>query len=343
MTIRFATDDEINRWDDLVVHNSDRGNMLQGSVFLNLKRLANWRPRFIICGELAIGAIEKHIPLFGKVWYIPKGPGVASASELASVVPILRDFARQQGVFTIKIEPELLRGTDISAIELLPTRPIQYNASTVVVDLHSDLDTILKDLPQKGRHAIRRADRDGVVVKQVSVNDETCQAMYDLFKETADGAGFTIRSPQYYREFYQRYADAGQGQLFFAYYQDQLVAGAFAVILGTKSTYKDGASVRKRTAYGASHRLQWEVIKWAKEHGSLEHDLCGTPASDEMSNPNHPRYGLGRFKTSFNKHITDYIGAFEIPVSPIKSRLWSKYIERLVRRLYFMRHHESYY
>ena len=167
--------------------------------------------------------------------------------------------------------------------------------------------------------------------------------MYDLFKETADGAGFTIRSPQYYREFYQRYADASQGQLFFAYYQDQLVAGAFAVILGTKSTYKDGASVRKRTAYGASHRLQWEVIKWAKEHGSLEHDLCGTPASDEMSNPNHPRYGLGRFKTSFNKHITDYIGAFEIPVSPIKSRLWSKYIERLVRRLYFMRHHESYY
>ena len=121
------------------------------------------------------------------------------------------------------------------------------------------------------------------------------------------------------------------------------MAGAFAVILGTKSTYKDGASVRKRTAYGASHRLQWEVIKWAKEHGSLEHDLCGTPASDEMSNPNHPRYGLGRFKTSFNKHITDYIGAFEIPVSPIKSRFWSKYIERLVRRLYFARHHESYY
>ena len=106
MTIRFATDDEINRWDNLVVHNSDRGNMLQGSVFLNLKRLANWRPRFIICGELAIGAIEKYIPLFGKVWYIPKGPGVATASELASIVPVLRDFARQQGVFTIKIEPE---------------------------------------------------------------------------------------------------------------------------------------------------------------------------------------------------------------------------------------------
>ena len=183
MTIRFATDDEINRWDNLVVRNSDRGNMLQGSVFLNLKRLANWQPRFIICGELAIGAIEKYIPLFGKVWYIPKGPGVATASELASIVPVLRDFARQQGVFTIKIEPELLRGTDISAIELLPTRPIQYNASTVVVDLHSDLDTILKDLPQKGRHAIRRADRDGVVIKRVPVNDETCQAMYDLFKD----------------------------------------------------------------------------------------------------------------------------------------------------------------
>lgn len=343
MSIRFATDNEINSWDELVVNNGDRGNMLQGSVFLNLKRLSGWQPRFIICNGLAIGAIEKHIPLLGKVWYIPKGPGVATAKDLAEVVPDLRDFARQQGVFTIKIEPELLRGTDVSTIKLLPTQPIQYNASTVVVDLHDDIDTILKNLPQKGRHAIRRADRDGVVVKRVPVDDETCRQMYALFKETADGAGFTIRPAQYYREFYQRYVDAGQGQLFFAYYQDKLVAGAFAVILGTKSTYKDGASIRKRTAYGASHRLQWEVIKWAKEHGALEHDLCGTPASDEMSNPNHPRYGLGRFKTSFNKHITDYIGAFEISVSPIKSRLWSKYVERLVRRLYFMRHHESYY
>ena len=50
---------------------------------------------------------------------------------------------------------------------------------------------------------IRCVDRDGVIIKRVPVNDETCQAMYDLFKETADGAGFTIRSPQYYREFYQ--------------------------------------------------------------------------------------------------------------------------------------------
>ena len=95
MTIRFATDDEINRWDDLVVHNSDRGNMLQGSVFLNLKRLANWRPRFIICGKLAIGAIEKHIPLFGKVWYIPKGPGVAR-TQSADVKPPQRGRQKRE-------------------------------------------------------------------------------------------------------------------------------------------------------------------------------------------------------------------------------------------------------
>ena len=343
MTVRFATDEEIASWDKLVVRNSDGGDMLQGSVFLEIKRLAGWTPRYLICEDLAIGVIEKSIPLLGKVWYAPKGPGVTSVEQLGAVMKPLRQFARTQGVFTIKIEPNLLRGTSVSGLGLVSTAPIQYHFSTVIVDLHDDMDEILKSLPQKGRHAIRRAQRDGVTVQRVEPTDQNCQVIYDLFKATADDAGFTIRPPEYYRQFYRRYVQAGQGQLFFAYYQGQVVAGAFAVIYGAKSTYKDGASIRQRTAYGASHLLQWDIMNWAKERGAIQHDLCGTPPSDQVNNPNHPRYGLGRFKSSFNKHVTDYIGALEAPVGKFRSWLWRVAVERVVRRFYFKRHHQSYY
>lgn len=343
MNMRFATAEEIASWDTIVPDNPDGGNVLQGYVFTDLKRASGWQPRYIMCDTAAMTAMEKSIPLLGKVWYLPKGPGAATVGELRAVLDELIPFARANGVFSVKIEPELPLGTDLGNLPVVPTRPIQYNCSTVVVDLHNDLDTVMKALPQKGRHAIRRAERDGVTVELVDSTPENCDKMYELFTETAQGAGFTIRSREYYHQFYRRYSDAGQGQLFFAYFDGKLVAGAFALMYGCKSTYKDGASIREKTTYGASHYLQWKVIEWAKSRGSIAHDLCGTPSAAEINNPDHPFYGLGRFKTSFNKTVTDYVGALEVPIVGWKSRLWMKYAEKVVRRLWFKRHHESYY
>lgn len=343
MNIRFADETEVNNWNEHVLNNPDRGNVLQGFEFIEQKKLAGWTARYIFADKLALAVIEKHIPGLGKVWYAPKGPGVTTRDALKKLIFPLTHFAHEQGVFTIKIEPEIPHTSLIASLGLTKTRPIQANYATVLIDLKPDLETILKNLPQKGRHAIRRAERDGVTVKKVAATDKNCRTMYKILKETSDDAEFGIRSPQYYKTFYQRYEAAGMGQLFFAEFEGKVVAGAFVICFGRKSTYKDGASIRKRTAYGASHLLQWHVITWAKEHGALVHDLCGAPPVTQSKNPDHPYYGIGLFKTSFNKEITEYVGAYEIPVQPLKSRLWTNFIEKIVRRIYYKTHHESYY
>ncbi len=341
MSLRFATDDEITQWDSLIAANSSGGNILQGRSFLEQKAESGWTPRYIKADDVALSILEKNIAGLGRLWYCPKGPGVSSKKQLEKLLPSLSQFAKSNGVFSMKIEPELDHTVDLSELNLIKTSPIQYNYATVLIDLSPSLDDILISLNQKGRHAIRRAERDGVTVKKVPVTTENCKIMYDLFIETATGAGFVIRPPEYYQSFYKRYGS--DGQLFFAYFEGKVVAGAYAMVLGQKSMYKDGASVRERTAYGASHLLQWEVIKWAKSKGSKEHDLAGVPPIAEIKNPNHPFYGLGRFKTSFNKTVTQYVGAYDIPIQPVKAKLWHKYIEKVVRKLYFKRHHESYY
>jgi lipid II:glycine glycyltransferase (peptidoglycan interpeptide bridge formation enzyme) len=343
MNVRFADDAEVKNWNKHILSNPDGGNFVQGYEFAQQKKLAGWTIRYIMIGSVAMTVMEKSIPSLGKVWYAPKGPGVAALAQLKQLEKPLTDFARKQGVFTIKIEPELPHTTSLRGLGLTKTRPVQQNYATVLVDTSPDLETIMKNLPQKGRHAIRRAERDGVTVKKVPATDENCRAMYTLFKETAEDAQFGIRPYEYYKTFYQRYEAAGLGQLFFAEFEGQIVAGAYALHFGKKSTYKDGASIRKRTAYGASHLLQWHVITWAKEHGSKIHDLCGAPPIAHSKDPNHPYYGIGLFKTSFNKEITEYVGAYEIPVQPTKSKLWTKYIEKAIRRIYYKKHHESYY
>lgn len=344
MDPRFATQDEINNWDNLIINNPDGGNMFASYDFAMQKLLGGYHIHFAIIKNLAVTILEKRIPLFGKIWYLPKGPGVTSTKDLLTFLEEFKNFAKKNGVFAIKIESELRKESQqiLEENNLIKTRPIIPNPSTILLDLNDDIDIIFNNLPQKGRHAIRRAERDGVVVKKVTATEENCEIMYSLLKETAKGQ-FGIRNYKYFKSFWQRFEKSQKGQLFFAYFDNQIVAGAFAVIMGQKSTYKDGASIRKRVVYGASHLLQWHVIKWAKDKGSKSHDLCGSPPSSEISNPKHKHYGIGLFKTAFSKNVLDYIGCYDYIINPIKHKLWLNFVEKIVIRLYYYRHHDSYY
>lgn len=346
MNIRFANKNEIESWDKLILANPDGGNILQGKFFSELKQQAGWTPRYIVADGSAMTAMEKYILGVGKVWYIPKGPGVDSVETLKNLLGPLRNFARRQGCFTVKIEPELIfQGSTLENLErlgLVKTRRIQPE-STVIVNLQPTLPDIMKQLPQKSRYAIKRAERDGVTARAVKTTDENCRIMFQLLKDTAADASFGIRSVSYYQAFWQGYSKRGFGQLFFAYYEDKVVAGAYVIAYGKKGTYKDGASIRQRTAYGASHLLQWQAIKWLKEQEITTYDLCGAPSSNQASDTNHEYHGIGLFKRSFNPEITDYVGAYELPIHSLKSKLWTKFLEKVIRRLYYKIHHESYY
>jgi lipid II:glycine glycyltransferase (peptidoglycan interpeptide bridge formation enzyme) len=296
----------------------------------------------------AITVLEKHVPLLGRYWYLPKGPGVIDDSDLDATIAALKPFAAQQGVFCIKIEPELLETPELqeslAAQGFVKTGHVQPNSSTVLVDLTPSLEEIMAGLNQKGRHAIRRAERDGVVAKAVDLTDETMRQMFDLLNETAVGRFETsVRSFDYYKQFWTSLVENDHGQLFFAYVDDRLVASAFCMLLGTKGLYKDGASVRERTVYGASHLLQWRVIEWMKDHGATVYDFCGAPHSSVITDESQHFYGMGRFKTSFNKHVTDYIGCYDIPVNERSYRFWQKIGQRLTISLSYRIKHRQWF
>lgn len=299
---------------------------------------------------------EKSVPFVGKLWYLPKGPGYETLAEVIWATHILARFAKDNGAFMLKIEPRLSFETPEERDELtsggfVSSLPIIPNASTVIVDIAPSEgavtdgtieDELLKRLGQKARYAINRARRDGVTVEQVAATDVNCALMFSLLAGTADGA-FGIRSREYYATFWKRFSSSGHGQLFFAYFEGQLVAGAFAMIFGNRSTYKDGASLRKKTGYGASHLMQFEVMVWARSRGSISHDLCGSPPAAEVANTEHPFYGIGLFKTSFSPTVTDYIGVWDYPLNRLKYRFWVSFAERAARRLSLIVRKDPYY
>jgi lipid II:glycine glycyltransferase (peptidoglycan interpeptide bridge formation enzyme) len=344
MNARYATADEIADWNTLILKNPDGGTIFASFEYSEIKKMTGYTPRYVIVDHLAITVLEKTALPLGRFWYLPKGPEVRSAKALFDVLKALRPLAKKAGVFLIKVESELDRSMapSIERHGLKKASAIIPNPSTITLDISDSLEDVIMHLPQKGRHAIRRAERDGVTVKKVAPTEKNCQQMYDLLAETAKGQ-FGIRSYNYYKKYWEIFSEQGYGQLFFAYYDNEVVAGAYAMTFGEKSTYKDGASIRKRTAYGASHFLQWNVIEWAKSRGVTLHDFCGSPPSDEIHNPDHPHYGIGLFKTSFNKEVTDYIGTYDYVLSKSKYLAWKKLGERVHRRLYYKRTSDYYY
>lgn len=344
MTARFATTDEIANWNSLVLANPDGGNVFASYEYALQKETGGYTARFVVVDDIAVTVHEKNAFPIGKLWYLPKGPGITSTKDLFVILKALRSLATKHNVFAIRIESELARNAQptLARHGLVKARPIIPNPSTITLDISDPLDAVLARLPQKGRHAIKRAERDGVTVKAYAASDKNCRGLFNLLKATAEGQ-FGIRSYEYYQSFWQRFEAAGLGQIFFATVGEKIVAGAFAMTFGTKSTYLIGASVRKRTVYGASHLLQWHVIDWAKSKGVTLHDFCGAPPSEEISNPDHPHYGIGQFKTAFNKTVTDYIGCYDYIISPPRYKAWTTLGERIARRLHYYKHHDSYY
>jgi len=342
------TFDEMLAWDHKISLNPDGGSVFQSAEIAETKRLGGWVPLYRTFNGVAVTILQKPVKYFGDFWYVPKGPGVATGSQLRDLLAEIRKEAALHNVFAIKIEPELEKTVEIyqqlTSLGLVPSRAVQPNNSTVLLDLHPGEHQLLANLNQKARHAINRAMRDGVTVSPVIFSPNNAKIMYDMLAQTASGRfEGSLRPYEYYYKFWETFYDTNRGSLFFAYVGDEVVAAAFAMYLGHKSTYKDGASLRDKQVYGASHLLQWEVIKWMKDRGCLQHDLCGAPPSDQANNPDHPYYGIGRFKTSFNKQITDYIGAFDLPMHRFKYWLWVKIGERLTLRRFYRQHKQHWY
>jgi lipid II:glycine glycyltransferase (peptidoglycan interpeptide bridge formation enzyme) len=346
--MRDAGHAEIARWDDLVVANPDGGQILQSRAWGEFKRAHRWVPRYLI-GEadppLAVLMLRHAVPGLGELGYIPKGPGVASIDQLGSAIDELRDCARR--AFVVKVEPEIEQSDAavgaLRDIGLVKSRhDVQISRATIIVDLRPDEDALLASFKPKCRYNIRLAQRHGVIIEPVPLDAGSIDTMYDLMASTRDRAGFTLRSKDYFSGYWRLHAAAGQGQLFFASLDGAVLAGVFATYMGTRAWYKDGGSTKEHAAVMAPHLLQWEVMRWLKERGVCAYDLVAVPPADQLT-PDHPLFGLYRFKSGFSERITEYVGTWDLPIRRSRYAAWNRLAERAAHQWSYRVRHDLLY
>jgi lipid II:glycine glycyltransferase (peptidoglycan interpeptide bridge formation enzyme) len=294
---------------------------------------------------IAVLELRHSVPGLGVLGYVPKGPGVNDVAALPEVLEGLH--ATAGSAFAIKVEPDLedsdavtsaLRGMGLEKSR----HDVQISRATIIVDLRPDEDAMLASFKPKCRYNIRLAQRRGVTIEPVPLDSASIDTMYSLMASTRDRAGFTLRSKEYFSGYWRLHEAAGEGQLFLASLDGEVLAGVFATYIGRKAWYKDGGSTKEHAAVMAPHLLQWEVMRWLKSRGIEAYDLVAVPPAGELT-PSHPLYGLYRFKSGFSDRITEYVGTWDLPIRRARYAAWNRVAERAAHQWSYRVRHDLLY
>ncbi|MBI5974831.1 aminoacyltransferase [Staphylococcus canis] len=92
------------------------------------------------------------------------------------------------------------------------------------------------------------------------------------------------------------------------------LAAAFYIYNNHEVYYLSSGSNPKYNAYMGAYRLQWEMIKFAKENHINRYNFYGITGdfSEDAED-----FGVQRFKEGFNAHVEEFIGDFIKPIHPL--------------------------
>jgi lipid II:glycine glycyltransferase (peptidoglycan interpeptide bridge formation enzyme) len=321
---------------DAFVESSDPGSYLQLSGWAAVKAVNGWSAHRLRAGATdGPGAqilVRRPRPLPWGFAYAPRGPVASSwsAEEVRGFTEtVRRDLRGSAGrVSHLRIDPEIEldgpRDPDGALRRTLrdagwrPAPPIQP-ASTRVIDLAPDEAALWGDLRKKWRQYVNKARSAGVVV--VDAEGDRLGEFYRIYRETADRAGFLIRTEQAYRDVWEAFRPAGRARLLFAQTAEgEPLATLFLVRSGPRVVEPYGGMTQVGGDSRANYLLKWEAIRTSREQGATSYDLWGLATG-----------GIAHFKTGFGGREVRYVGAWDLVLDPlgravyenaVRARVW---------------------
>lgn len=337
-----AADDASRRsdWDRAVLAGQGDAHFMQSDAWAATKTGSPWRLSRLRARQagspLPVQLFSRSVPGIGALLHAPRVTGVQ-----ADAVPALTDALRgtaDRRVFAVKLE--FFQHDDDELLHTLldngwmRTRASQYRHA-VAVDLTGTEEEVFARFKKRARYEIRAAERGGVTVERVPLTRENVDTMVGLVTVTKDRSGAFFRDRDYLTTAWSAFAERGQGSLYFASHEGEVLAGAFALTYGATAWYKDGGSVRSKPKLMAPRYLQWEIMRDLRAQGVTRYELGNIPAPDAVETSSAA--GLFRFKTGFADETVQYLPAVELPLRRTQG-LWHTQEHRFLGAYSRVRH-----
>ena len=307
------------------------GNFMQSPGWAQLKS-PGWGSEAVVLRDNT-GAIRasmlvlvRRLPIGVSLLYSPRGPvgNLADHTVLEGLLEGARALARKYRAYLFRIDPCVVAddGAFIALARELGFRftPDMGDFTTIqarnnyMLDLRGKTEEeLLQSFASKWRYNIRLAQRKGVECRVCG--PEGLDDFYPLMEETGRRDQFIIRPKAYFAKMLRELGE--HCRLYLCYYEGQAVSGAIAVQYAGKTAYVYGASTARNRGVMPNHLMQWTMIRWALEGGCSFYDFQAIPHYKE---PEHPNYGVYRFKQGFNGQVVEFAGEFDYVFRP--AALW---------------------
>jgi lipid II:glycine glycyltransferase (peptidoglycan interpeptide bridge formation enzyme) len=311
---------------DAFVESVEPGSYLQLSGWASVKAVNGWvAQRLVDRASLdagpSLGAqilVRRPRPLPWGFAYAPRGPVLRrwDADGLRGFTELVRRGLRGRSgrISDLRIDPEIELdgpldpdGATRRALRDLGWRPAPsiQPSSTRIIDLTADEAALWGDLRKKWRQYVNKARGGGIVV--VDGEGDRLPEFYRIYRETADRAGFLIRTEAAYRDVWDAYRPSGRARLLFAETAEgEPVATLFLVRSGPRVVEPYGGMTTVGADTRANYLLKWEAIRTSREQGATSYDLWGLATG-----------GIAHFKTGFGGREVRYIGAHDLVLDPV--------------------------
>lgn len=299
-----------------------RAHLLQTTAWGDLKSEFGWDVARLANGKAGAQVLFRRLPLGFTLAYIPKGP-VGERGRWRDLWPKLDSLCRQRKAILLKVEPDLwetVGGNEtVSPEDFRVSGHAIQPPRTILVNLEAEEDALLARMKQKTRYNIRLALKKGVIVRTSSDLDK----FYRLLQVTGERNEFGVHSNDYYQRAYELFHPHGECELFLAEFQHEPLAAIMVFSHGQRAWYFYGASAALHRQRMPSYLLQWEAMRWARNHGCKEYDLWGVPDADQetleasFTERSNGLWGVYRFKRGFGGQLRRSPGPWDRVYQPV--------------------------
>lgn len=264
-------------------------------------------------GEMIAQAIRMDLPMGFTYWMIPKGPtGTMQPEKMTNA---LRQHLTDATF--LRLEPTV-------ASRLLKVDDAQP-ATTLLLDLDQDSESILAEAKSKTRYNIRLSKRKGVTCSVVGL--ERFDDFMRLMEQTTHRDQFRAHPEVYYKTMLETIqSDETNAFLAMAFFEERPIAANLMIDFNGVRTYLHGATSNLHRNTMAQYGLHWYLIEDAVHKGMRAFDFWGIAPQDAPSD--HKWAGITRYKKGFGGREVTMPGTFDMPIRHIT---YSTY--RFVRNL----------
>lgn len=332
MQIKEFDDDKKENWNKFILQ-SPFANPLQSWQWGEVKKDATWevlrlgvyqKTKLVAAAQI----LTRHLPLHFKLFYSPYGPvldwEMPYAEEILTEIKNYLTKLLDHRYLFWKIEPlvtteqgEKWKIPDI--LEKVGFRKAMKSIqpqNTIIVDLQKSETELLESFEKDTRYSIRRGEREEVEVKEFNnpLNNQPLKEFYDLYTLTAKRGKFPPRSWNQFARLWEEMAP-DQVRLYQAWYKTTLLAAAVVFTLKPKAFLVYAGSIRDEQYKNKfpTYFIQWEVMKSLQKEKFTSYDLWGVVPKEATK---HSWAGISLFKRGFRGTEVNYVGAYDLPLSP---------------------------